>query len=67
VSFIPKEIGEILNLKSGQKVMFKMEKGKLIVEPILSIRDALRMKKFARTTVKDFQKERRKILNEFVR
>ncbi len=67
MSFIPKEIGEILNLKSGQKVMFKMEKGKLIVGPILSIRDALRMKKFARTTVKDFQKERRKILNEFVR
>ncbi len=63
----PKEIREILKLKSGQKVIFRVEEGKLIVEPVLSIRDALKMKKFTKTTVKDFQKEREEILNEFVR
>ena len=63
----PKEIREALNLKSGQKVIFRVEEGKLIVEPVLSLRDALKMKKFDKTTVERFQKEREEILDEFVR
>ena len=63
----PKEIREALNLSSGQKVIFRVEEGKLIVEPVLSLRDALKMKKFAKTTVERFQKEREEILDEFVR
>jgi AbrB family looped-hinge helix DNA binding protein len=63
----PKEVRELLGLKSGQKVIYRVEGNRLIIEPILSLRESLRLKKFGKTTVKEFQKEREEILSEFIR
>ena len=54
--FPPKEIRDMIGLKSGGEVIFRM---RLIVEPVPDILTAIKMPKFAKTTVKEFEKERR--------
>ena len=34
---IPKEIREVLDIKEGDKLTYKLEKGKIVLEPIVSI------------------------------
>ncbi len=56
--FPPKKMRDELGLKSGSEVVFRVEKSRLIVEPIPYILTAIKMPKFARTTVKEFEKDR---------
>ena len=34
---IPKEIREVLDIKEGDKLTYKLEKGKIVLEPIVSV------------------------------
>ncbi|TVM00414.1 MAG: AbrB family transcriptional regulator [Candidatus Brocadia sp. WS118] len=34
---IPKEIREVLDIKEGDKLTYKLEKGKIVLEPIVNI------------------------------
>jgi bifunctional DNA-binding transcriptional regulator/antitoxin component of YhaV-PrlF toxin-antitoxin module len=54
----PKKIVEELGLKEGQRVSYKVKEGKLVVEPISDpLELALRSKKWAKTSLKIFEKE----------
>ncbi|MCX8182432.1 MAG: AbrB/MazE/SpoVT family DNA-binding domain-containing protein [Candidatus Methanomethyliaceae archaeon] len=56
--YIPKQISERLGLREGDKVLMKVDDNKLIFEFIqdpLSL--ALKIKKWSRTTVEEFEKE----------
>lgn len=62
--FPPKDIRNMIGLKSGGKVIYRVEDSKLIVEPVPDLLTAMKLPKFAKTTVKDFEKERRKLATE---
>lgn len=51
----PKEIREALDLKRGQKVIYRLEGDKLTVKPLPTIEEAEKMPKFAKTTVEEFE------------
>ena len=51
----PKEIREELGLKPGQKVLYRVETGKLVIEVIPSIEEAEKLPKFAETSVEEFE------------
>jgi bifunctional DNA-binding transcriptional regulator/antitoxin component of YhaV-PrlF toxin-antitoxin module len=65
--FPPKELRELIGLKSGGKVIYRVEQSKLIVEPVPDLLTALKLPKFAKTTVKEFEKERKELAEEVVR
>ena len=65
--FPPKEIRDMIGLKSGGKVIYRVEKSELIVEPVSDILTAIKMPKFAKTTVKEFEKERKELAEEVIR
>lgn len=52
----PKEIRKELGLKPGQKVLYRVEKGKLVIEIIPSVGEAEKLPKFAQTSVEEFEK-----------
>jgi len=52
----PKEIRNELGLKPGQKVLYRVEKGKLVVEVIPRVEEAEKLPKFAETSVEEFEK-----------
>jgi len=52
----PKEIRKELGLKPGQKVLYRVEKGKLVIEVIPSVKEAEKLPKFAKTSVEEFEK-----------
>jgi len=62
----PKKMRDVLGLKSGSRVIYRIDKSKLIVEPVPDIITAIKMPKFAKTTVKEFEKERRKLTEELI-
>jgi bifunctional DNA-binding transcriptional regulator/antitoxin component of YhaV-PrlF toxin-antitoxin module len=62
--FPPKRIRELVGLKSGGKVIYRVEQSKLIVEPVPDLVTALKLPKFAKTTVKEFEKERKELAEE---
>jgi len=62
--FPPKRIRELIGLKSGGKVIYRVEQSKLIVEPVPDLVTALKLPKFAKTTVKEFEKERKELAEE---
>lgn len=64
--FPPKELREMIGMKSGGKVIYRVEDTKLIVEPVPDILTAIRMPKFAKTTVKEFEKERKRLVEEII-
>jgi hypothetical protein len=53
-------------LKSGGKVIYRVEDSKLIVEPVPDLLTALKLPKFAKTTVKEFEQERKELAEELV-
>lgn len=56
--YIPKRVCEELGIKEEDKVLMKVEGGKLVLEFIpdpLSL--ALKIRKWAKTTVEEFEKE----------
>lgn len=52
----PKEIRKELGLKPGQKVLYRVEEGKLVIEVIPSVEEAEKLPKFAQTSVEEFEK-----------
>jgi len=62
----PKEIRKLLGIKPGQKVVYRVEKGKLTVEIIPSIEEAEKLPKFSETTVKEFEKFTKQLQKEAV-
>jgi len=57
--FPPKKVREILGLKPGVKVVYRVENGRLIVEPIPSLEDVLKEPKPVKISVKEFYRFRR--------
>ena len=59
--FPPKEIREKLGLKACTKVIYKIESGRLIVEPIPSLEEVLQKKPVVEITLEEFYKFRREL------
>ena len=52
----PKEMLEALGLEVGDRVLYRLEEGKLIVEPLENPFDyALKVKKWARTSLRELE------------
>ena len=62
--FLPKKVREVLGLKPGMKVIYRVEGDKLIVEPIPRLEDVLSRKPVIEITLEEFQKFRRGLSNE---
>jgi len=62
--FLPKEIREKLGIKPHMKVIYRIEKGKLIVEPILSLEDVLKEPPEIEITLEEFHEFRKKLSRE---
>jgi len=52
----PKKIRKKLGLKPGQRVLYRVEKGKLVVEVIPSVKEVEKLPKFAQTSVEEFER-----------
>ena len=59
--FPPKEIREELGLRPHLKVIYRVEDGRLIVEPIPSLEDVLREPPSVEITLEEFHSFRREI------
>jgi hypothetical protein len=59
--FPSKEIREKLKLNSHTKVIYKIEAGRLIVEPILSLKEVLEEKPSVEITFEEFHKQRKEL------
>lgn len=59
--FPPEEMREILGLKACTKVVFSIESGRLIVEPVLTIEEAIEMGPTVEITLEEFYKERKEL------
>ncbi|WXG39282.1 MAG: AbrB/MazE/SpoVT family DNA-binding domain-containing protein [Candidatus Freyarchaeum deiterrae] len=63
---IPKNIRKTLGIKEGQKIRFKVEQGKIHLEPIIDPFElAIKGSKFAEITVEEFESESEEMQNEF--
>ncbi len=59
--FPPKEIREKLGLKPHTKVIYRIEDGKLIVEPVPSIEEVLEEPTPVEITLEEFHESRKKL------
>ena len=59
--FPPKEIREKLGLKACTKVIYKIESGRLIVDPIPILEAVLQKKPVVEITLEEFYKFRREL------
>jgi len=59
--FPPKEIREKLGLKPNTKVIYRVEEGRLIVEPIPSLEEVLKESPEVEITLEEFYEFRRKL------
>jgi AbrB family looped-hinge helix DNA binding protein len=59
--FPPKKIREKLGLKPHVKVVYRVEEGKLIVEPIPSLEDVLKEPMLIEITLEEFHKFRKEL------
>jgi bifunctional DNA-binding transcriptional regulator/antitoxin component of YhaV-PrlF toxin-antitoxin module len=59
--FPPKEIRKKLNLKAHTKVIYKIEAGKLIVEPIPTLEEVLKESPTVEITLEEFHKHRKEL------
>ena len=63
--YLPKQVIEQLNMSEGDRVLMKIEGNKLVLEFIPGpLSSALRVKKWTKTTVKEFEKESEREQNE---
>ncbi|RLE93788.1 MAG: hypothetical protein DRN04_05990 [Thermoprotei archaeon] len=62
--FPPKEIREKLGLRPHMKVIYRVEKGRLIVGPIPSIEDVLKEPCEVEITLEGFHRFRKKLSHE---
>ena len=59
--FPPKEIREKLGLHAHKKVLYKVEDGRLIVEPIPSLEETLKEPSLIEITIEEFHKFRKEL------
>ena len=59
--FPPKEIREKLGLKAYTRVIYKVEDGRLIVEPVPSIEEILNEPTFVEVNLEEFHKFRKEL------
>ena len=59
--FPPKEIREKLGLHAHVKVIYKIEEGRLIVEPVPNLEDVLKEPPSVEVTLEEFQRFRREL------
>ncbi|MGB9758814.1 MAG: AbrB/MazE/SpoVT family DNA-binding domain-containing protein [Thermoproteota archaeon] len=59
--FIPKKIREKLGLKANMKVIYRVEEGRLIVEPVPSLEEVLAEKPLVEITLEEFHKFRKEL------
>ncbi len=59
--FLPKEIREKLGLRAHVKVIYKIEDGRLVVEPVPSLEDVLKEPPSVEVTLEEFHGFRRKL------
>ena len=59
--FPSKEIREKLKLNAHTKVIYKIEAGRLIVEPIPSLKEVLEEKPSVEITLEEFHKQRKEL------
>jgi bifunctional DNA-binding transcriptional regulator/antitoxin component of YhaV-PrlF toxin-antitoxin module len=59
--FPPKEIRKKLGLKTHTKVIYKIESGKLIVEPIPTLEEVLKESPTIEITLEEFHKHRKEL------
>lgn len=59
--FPPKEIREKLGLRAHVKVIYKIEEGRLVVEPIPNLEDVLKEPSSVEVTLEEFHGFRREL------
>jgi bifunctional DNA-binding transcriptional regulator/antitoxin component of YhaV-PrlF toxin-antitoxin module len=59
--FPPKEIRKKLGLKTHTKVIYKIESGKLIVEPVPTLEEVLKETPAIEITLEEFHKHRKEL------
>lgn len=59
--FPPKEIREKLGLRAHTKVIYKIEEGRLVVEPIPSLEEVLKETPSVETTLEELHKLRKEL------
>ncbi|MBI4258327.1 MAG: AbrB/MazE/SpoVT family DNA-binding domain-containing protein [Thaumarchaeota archaeon] len=59
--FPPKKIRERLGLRAGMKVIYKVEGGRLVVEPVPSLEEVLKESPAVEITLSEFHKFRREL------
>ena len=59
--FPPKEIRKKLNLKAHTKVIYKIESGKLIVEPVPTLEEVLKEPPAIEITLEEFHQHRKEL------
>lgn len=59
--FPPKEIRERLGLHAHTKVIYKIEGGRLVVEPVPTLEEVLKEPPSVEVTLEEFHKLRRKL------
>lgn len=59
--FPPKKMREKLGLNACTKVIYKIESGRLIVEPIPSLKEVLKKKPAVEITLEEFHKFRKEL------
>ena len=59
--FPPKEVREKLGLRAHAKVIYKVEDGRLVVEPVPSLEEVLREPSSVEITREEFHKHRKEL------
>jgi bifunctional DNA-binding transcriptional regulator/antitoxin component of YhaV-PrlF toxin-antitoxin module len=59
--FPPKEIRKKLGLTAHTKVIYKIESGKLVVEPVPSLEEVLKESPTVEITLEEFHKHRKEL------
>jgi AbrB family looped-hinge helix DNA binding protein len=59
--FPPKEIREKLGLRAHARVIYKIEDGRLVVEPVPSLEQAMKEPSSVETTLEEFHKHRKEL------
>jgi bifunctional DNA-binding transcriptional regulator/antitoxin component of YhaV-PrlF toxin-antitoxin module len=62
--FPPKEIRRRLGLRAHTKVIYKIESGRLIVEPVPSLEEVLKESLPVEITLEEFHKHRKELSRE---
>ena len=62
--FPPKEVREKLGLRPGMRVIYRVEDGRLVVEPVPSLEDVLEKPSEVEVSLEEFYRFRRKLSRE---